>query len=363
MTARDQATADGVVEPMLSVAGPGGRRRRLRVPFLAATLFFTIAPLLTVLANPPAPAALVLLLVGWAIFGAVLVVLFRFGPFGRPSAGPWLAVAVVAMTTLALAAQAGFGATNATALYFYAGVTAARLSSERVAVAAIALVAVAAAVGTMSVAEDWADGVTVGVTVATICLTVFALSALGRTNRALQAARLELADLAVAEERTAHRARPPRHARPQPVADRPQERARPAGAPDDPGRAATEIGDVERVAREALASVRDTVSGYRRRRSPWSSPGRGSRYRRPASTARSSRRPRTCRATSMPCWAGRSARASRTSCGTATPGGHESASSWTAVSARSRSRTTARAAAGSTRRATARMPPGWGWQG
>ena len=32
---------------------------------------------------------------------------------------------------------------------------------------------------------------------------------------------------------------------------------------DDPERAAAEIGDVERVAREALASVRDTVSGSR----------------------------------------------------------------------------------------------------
>ena len=32
---------------------------------------------------------------------------------------------------------------------------------------------------------------------------------------------------------------------------------------DDPDRAATEIADVERVAREALASVRETVSGYR----------------------------------------------------------------------------------------------------
>jgi two-component system sensor histidine kinase DesK len=33
--------------------------------------------------------------------------------------------------------------------------------------------------------------------------------------------------------------------------------------PSDPGRSATEIADVERVAREALASVRETVSGYR----------------------------------------------------------------------------------------------------
>ena len=106
MTSPGPGIADGVAAPMLTLPGPGGRRR-LRVPFLAATLFFTIAPLLSVLANPPEPAALALLLVGWAIFGAVLVALFRFGPFVRPSAGPWLAVAVVAMTALALAAQVG----------------------------------------------------------------------------------------------------------------------------------------------------------------------------------------------------------------------------------------------------------------
>ena len=262
MTQPDRASPGGAPAPLLTVPGPGGRRR-LRTPFLAATLFFTIAPLLSVLANPSEPAALALLLAGWAIFGAVLVYLFRFGPFVRPANGPWLAVAVVAMTALALAAQVWFGATTGTALYFYAGVTAARLGSERMALAGIAIVALAAAAGTTAASGDWTAGLTVGVTVATICLTLFSLAALGRSNRALQAARRELADLAVAEERT-------RIARDLhdtlghslSLIALKSELARRV-LPDDPARAATEIGDVERVAREALASVRETVSGYR----------------------------------------------------------------------------------------------------
>jgi len=155
-----------------------------------------------------------------------------------------------------------FGVGEASALYFYAGVTAARLESERGAVG-IALVALAAAVGTGSASGDWADGLTIGITVATISLTIFALTRLGRANRELQAARRELADLAVAEER----ARIARDLHDTlghslSVIALKAELARRV-LHDDPARAATEIGDVETVAREALTSVRETVSGYR----------------------------------------------------------------------------------------------------
>ena len=103
----------------------------------------------------------------------------------------------------------------------------------------------------------------IGVTAATISLTLFALARLGRANQELQAARRELARLAVAEER----ARIARDLHDTlghslSVIALKSELARRV-LPDDPERAAAEIGDVERVAREALASVRDTVSGYR----------------------------------------------------------------------------------------------------
>jgi two-component system, NarL family, sensor histidine kinase DesK len=250
-------------ELALSVEAPGGRRRGLKLPFVAAALFFYLAPLASLLANPPAPAALALLLVGWAIFGAVLVLLLRRSPFVRERSGRWLAVAVVAIAAIALVAQVAFGVDEAAALYFYAGVTAGRLVPERWALGGIGGVTLAAVAGTSLASGDVAAGVTTGVTVGTICLTLFALAAMGRSNRELQAARTELATLAVAEERS-------RIARDLhdslghslSVIALKSELARRV-LPDDPTRAAAEIGDVEQAARDALAAVRETVSGYR----------------------------------------------------------------------------------------------------
>ena len=257
----DPSTGRG--ELALSVESPGGRRRGLQVPFVAASLFFYFAPLASLLAHPPAPAALALLLVGWAVFGAVLVLLLRRSPFVRERSGPWLAIAVVVIAAIAVVAQVAFGVDEAAALYFYAGVTAGRLVPEQWAIGGIAGVALAAVVGTAVATGDLAAGVTTGVTVGTICLTLFALAALGRSNRALQAARTELASLAVAEERS-------RIARDLhdslghslSIIALKSELARRL-LPDDPARAAAEIGDVEQAARDALAAVRETVSGYR----------------------------------------------------------------------------------------------------
>ena len=248
---------------MLTVPGPGGSRRRLRVPFVAATLFFTVFPFLSLLANPPQPAALALLVAGWAIFGVVVVVLFRSGPFSRPFGSSLLLLAIAAMLAIAVVVQVAYGFSGGSALYFYAGVTAARLADERLAIGAIAAAGIAAALAIGVASSDWGDGLTVGITVATISLTLFALARLGRANRELQAARRDLADLAVAEER----ARIARDLHDTlghslSVIALKSELARRI-LPDDPARAAAEIGDVERVAREALASVRDTVSGYR----------------------------------------------------------------------------------------------------
>lgn len=258
-----RVTPDGE-GPLLTVGVPGrgDRRYRLQVPFVAVTLFFTLAPLLSVLSSTPPATALALLLAGWVIFGLVLVRLFRLGPFAKALSDRWIAGAALALTAIALIAQLVFGVSEATALYFYAGVTAARLESERGA-AGIGLVALVAAFGTGSLAGDWADALTTGVTVATISLTIFALTRLGRANRELQVARRELADLAVAEER----ARIARDLHDTlghslSVIALKAELARRV-LPDDPARAATEIGDVETVARDALASVRETVSGYR----------------------------------------------------------------------------------------------------
>jgi two-component system, NarL family, sensor histidine kinase DesK len=238
-------------------------RSGLRVPFIAATAFFTIYPLISLLTHEPRPEALALVLAGWAIFVVVLVRLFGSRSIAFAVRGPWLMVAVAAMTLIALTAELALGVGDAGALFFYAGVTAARIAPDRRGLGAIGLVSVAAVISTGVAAADWGVGADVGVTVGTISLTVFALSALGRSNRELQAARGELAELAVAEERS-------RIARDLhdtlghslSVIALKSELARRL-LPDDPARAEDELADVERVARDALASVRETVSGYR----------------------------------------------------------------------------------------------------
>ena len=260
------APDDADVPGPRSEGAPLGRvidRPGLRLPFLAATAFFTFYPLLSVLTHAPGPAALVLLLVGWSIFLVVLAAMFsryRFGPGIRSS---WLSLAVAAITVIAVVAEVGMGVGDAGALFFYAGVCAARIAPERRALAAMGLVSLAAMLSTGYAASDPGAGLDVGVTVGTISLTLFALSAFGRANRELQAARRDLADLAVAEER----ARIARDLHDTlghslSVITLKSELARRL-LPDDPARAEAEIADVERVSREALASVRETVSGYR----------------------------------------------------------------------------------------------------
>jgi two-component system, NarL family, sensor histidine kinase DesK len=241
----------------------GLRRPRTRRVFIAITLFFTIWPFVAVLQSRPQPVALALLLAGWAIFGLVLLGLFRVRPFERGEDSRLLPVAVVALAAIGVVAQVAFGIGEAVALFYYAGVSAATLTPESRSLAAIGSVAVAAGVSVAVAAGDPAAGVPVGITVGTISMTLSALSALGRTNRELHAARLELAEVAVAEERV-------RIARDLhdtlghslSLIALKSELARRL-LPDDPGRAAQEIGDVEQAARDALASVRVTVGGYR----------------------------------------------------------------------------------------------------
>lgn len=239
------------------------RRPGLRLAFTAITLFFTIWPFVSVMRTRPEPVPLALLLVGWATFGVVLAQLFRVSPFGRLEDRAVLLPAIVVLTTVAVLTTVVFGLPEATALYYYAGVSSARLVPSSWSLRAIAVIAVLAGAGASYQAGDPSAGVAVGVTVGTISLTLSSLSALARLNRELEAARHELAETAVAEER----ARIARDLHDTlghslSVIALKSELARRV-LPSDPGRAADEIADVERTAREALASVRETVSGYR----------------------------------------------------------------------------------------------------
>ncbi len=245
------------------MAGLAERRPRLRWAFIALTLFFTVWPFIAVLQERPAPIPLLLLLAAWVIFGIVLLQLFRFSPFGRAEDRVVLLPALTALTVIGVLATAVFGVNSAPALFYYAGVSSARLVPQTWALRAITVISLLAAASLSVQAGDISAGVPVGITVGTISLTLASLSVLARTNRELQAARHELAEAAVAEER----ARIARDLHDTlghtlSVIALKSELARRL-LPDDPARAAAEIGDVERTAREAMASVRDTVSGYR----------------------------------------------------------------------------------------------------
>jgi two-component system, NarL family, sensor histidine kinase DesK len=99
--------------------------------------------------------------------------------------------------------------------------------------------------------------------VSVIGLVVYSAIAVRRTNRALVAARHELARLAVADERA--RIARDLHDTLGHSLSIIALKSELAGrlVDDDPARAKVEMADVERVARESLSAVRETIGGYR----------------------------------------------------------------------------------------------------
>jgi two-component system sensor histidine kinase DesK len=263
MPVHDRALREPTPRPGAIMIGFAERRPRLRWVFLGITLFFTIWPFVSVVQARPEPVPLALLLLAWAIFGIILAQLARIPPFGRVEDRIVVLPAIVALTAIGAVTTTVFGVDAAPALFYYAGVSSARLVPQSWALRAISAISVVAGVSVSLAAGDPAAGVPVGITVGTISLTLSSLSALSRANRELQATRRELADLAVAEER--NRIARDLHdtlGHSLSVIALKSELARRV-LPVDPARADAELADVERVSREALASVRETVSGYR----------------------------------------------------------------------------------------------------
>src|SRR5262249_869410 len=145
----------------------------------------------------------------------------------------------------------------------YAGIVSARLSPDRAALSAIVVCGVSAFVGQLLGGANPADALAAGMEVGVISFTVYALFALGRSYRELSEAREELARLAVTNER--NRIARDLHDTLGHSLSLIALKSELAGRllPDQPERARTEVNDVERVARESLAAVRETVRGYR----------------------------------------------------------------------------------------------------
>lgn len=230
----------------------------------AVWLFFLNIPLLTALHQ----AEVWRRVVGattLVAFGFCYVWVFQWARAHRlahraiPLGAAWTALAL--LVGLGLAGIPGTGGDWLTTLVFVAA-AAVFLLPNRQALAVVVLAALTPPVGAALV-PDWQAEGTVTFAVLLASFAMFGVTRLTQRNAELQAAQQEIRRLAVAEER----ARTARDLHDilghslTVVAVKAELAGRLLEL--DPARAATEIADVERLARQALADVRGTVGAYR----------------------------------------------------------------------------------------------------
>lgn len=234
--------------------------------FTLAYLFFLIYPLRDLLRSDLTLPGLLLTLVATAVFVAVYLylMLFRVFPEKPVPAGVYrteaLLIATLAGGALALPLIHG-GAWLG--LFIYVSVAAGMRLRTAAAIRAILGLTVLAAVLGWILGAGWLEGLQLTILTAAVGMSMVGWVRMIATVRELQAAREEIARLAVSEERL-------RFARD--LHDLLGHslslitiKSELAGRllPDAPDKAASEVRDVERVAREALREVREAVSGYR----------------------------------------------------------------------------------------------------
>jgi two-component system sensor histidine kinase DesK len=250
---------DGAREPE-----PWARSRIAALVLRLALLLFVAYPIVGLFATRADPLEVVLALAADAIFLGLALVGARWDWNDPRRASPLLAVANLALTGCATALFVHQGGTAWFALFYYASSSAAVIAP---AVRATRLMLVAGAAGTLAGTlsfDDPAAAAVQGISIAVIGLIVQSSFQIRRANAQLFTARNRLAELAVAEERD-------RIARDlhdtlghslSLIAVKSELAAR--LLPDQPQRARAEVADIERTARDALAAVRETVSGYHR---------------------------------------------------------------------------------------------------
>jgi two-component system sensor histidine kinase DesK len=250
------ASTPGVFE------APSGREGSWIPAWRIAGAAFILYPIVRIVSAPPEPVVAALVLSATGLFALLLSAVARRDPLDPRRSSGWLAGLDLAILGLVAAAELRAPGQGWFALFYYASTAASTLLPERRALRLIAAAGVVAAL-CLSLTLDPASALIQGLSVSIIGVTVFAMTALRRTNVKLHAARQELATLAVAEERS-------RIARDlhdvlghslSLIAIKSELAGR--LLPAEPERARGEIADVERVARDALASVRGTVGGYR----------------------------------------------------------------------------------------------------
>jgi two-component system, NarL family, sensor histidine kinase DesK len=240
------------------------RRTRVSLFFRTAALIFVVYPIVVLIANrPDDPLEIILVLAGVGLFIGLLVFASQ-QPDSRTRAsliGPVIVLTLVAIATILIVRdpESGFYP-----FFFYASTGASALLPPQRAIGLMVIAGVTAGLAIFWVSGDIASAIVQAVSVTIIGVTVFSTAAVRRANRDLVEARHELARLAVADER-ARIARDLHDTIGQSLSVITL-KSELAGKllPGEPARAKREVEDIERVAREAMASVRETVGGYRR---------------------------------------------------------------------------------------------------
>ena len=228
-----------------------------------AGIVFIAYPIARILIQPPGRAIAALALAATAMFGLIVWSVARRDASDPARARWWLAALDLGIIAIATALNLIEPESGWIVFFYFASTTASLLLPERRAIALIAVAGTAAGLALLPT-EDPASAFVQGVAVSIIGMTVYAMSALRRTNLKLYAARRELAAMAVAEERD--RIGRDLHDVLGHSLSLIAIKSELAGRllPGDPERARLEIADVEHVARDSLTAVRETVSGYRR---------------------------------------------------------------------------------------------------
>jgi two-component system sensor histidine kinase DesK len=223
-------------------------------------MVFIAYPIIRIVLQPPEPVTAVLALSATALFAFLIASLARRPPEDPRRASPSMAVSVVGIIALAAATTVRSSETGWVVLFYFGSTGASLIIPERRALALIITAGTATAIA-LTGTEEVVGAVIQGVAVSVIGITVFALSAARRANTSLEAARQDLARLAVARERD--RIARDLHDTLGHSLSLIAIKSELAGRllPRDPERAAAEIADVEHAAREALASVRAAVRG------------------------------------------------------------------------------------------------------
>jgi two-component system sensor histidine kinase DesK len=247
-----------------AAAGPFGFSRGWGWLLAAVWLFYLGQPLATIL-DRPAGAAKFVALAGLLAFAATYVGAFVWmrshrldqKEFPPGHAWSWLA-GLFALSLLTIPAAGG----DWLVTLVYMGAVAMMALPPRVGIVVVVVLATAAAV-LPAIVPGWQHeaGVVFGVVLA--AFATFGVSRLADHNARLTAAQNEIARLAVAEERA--RAARDLHDILGHSLTVIAVKAELAGRllPLDPTRAAAEVDDVEKLAREALADIRGTVGAYR----------------------------------------------------------------------------------------------------